>query len=154
MVAIIKCDSNCTLESWTGGLGFSAQKYYPVSQYWLGTYSQHQKFCRLTPNPFNKLLWNFSNLIEFSTNWLTKWCLQPSISKQWKGQWAWFLCCSMLHIPFCESQQLNRMPPLSVSVLFGDNERWRFAIVQYGFPMALSCFSKVTWIHSRLHFYL
>jgi len=47
-------------------------------QYWLGKTKPKQPF-RLTWNTFKRLLKN----MEFSTDWLTTWCLQTRVTWQW-----------------------------------------------------------------------
>ena len=123
------------------------QKPAPIQKYWLGIAKPKYVF-RLILNPSNKL-WNFKvfYLTEFSnwltvSDWLADWCLQPSITQQWKGLQASFLHCStLLHPETCHFANRSShivsimVLPLSssVPVYFADNVQYRFVIVQNGF---------------------
>jgi len=67
-------------------------------------------------------------------------------------------------VPFCQMQQLHSIHHGATFVLFcvpvfvADNARYQCVLVQNGFPMALSCFSRAfseaNWIHFREVFHL
>ena len=103
-------------------------------------HSQAQKCLQINPN---KLLWNFL----FSTNWLTNWCLQPSITQEWKELQAWFLHCSMLLcLKIClftyQPQQLHCKHRGKLQCFC-----WRCKVSICDSMLWL--FAEVTWIHCR-----